>query len=273
MPGTPRPSGCKTHVRSVPPRPGPILTRLLALSNTVRGGTPTARRGGGPSIGSLASTSQQGRSCCSWRAASTRAAAPSRRCGRAAGHLGRAAALLADTALRIHDGDARLHRVLFEESPRPPALLEEIRRLQDALVGPSPSCCADPPAAARARTRRAADGVVPGRGDRVAHPPLPRRPAHPRRVRVPPRADRPAHRLPAPAPARRCGRAVTACGVTRRISPAGVEPASPASEAGALSAEPRGAGPRPQGDAEAGPGDPDGIRTHGFRREGPVLCR
>ncbi len=44
------------------------------------------------------------------------------------------AALLADTALRIHDGDARLHRVLFEESPRPPALLEEIRRLQDALV-------------------------------------------------------------------------------------------------------------------------------------------
>ncbi|NRQ40822.1 TetR/AcrR family transcriptional regulator [Nonomuraea sp. NN258] len=44
-------------------------------------------------------------------------------------------AVLVDTALRAHGGDPRLHQVLFEESPRPPALLAEIRALQDDLVG------------------------------------------------------------------------------------------------------------------------------------------
>jgi AcrR family transcriptional regulator len=45
------------------------------------------------------------------------------------------AGVLVDVALSAHDGDPRLHRVLFEESPRPPALLDELRALQDSLVG------------------------------------------------------------------------------------------------------------------------------------------
>ncbi|WP_433334291.1 TetR/AcrR family transcriptional regulator [Spirillospora sp. CA-294931] len=44
------------------------------------------------------------------------------------------AALLVDTALEAHRGDPRLHRVLFEESPRPPELLAELHELQGALV-------------------------------------------------------------------------------------------------------------------------------------------
>ncbi len=36
--------------------------------------------------------------------------------------------------VRVHAGDRRLHRVLFEESPRPPSLLAELRRLEDAVV-------------------------------------------------------------------------------------------------------------------------------------------
>ncbi|GAA3706992.1 TetR/AcrR family transcriptional regulator [Nonomuraea antimicrobica] len=42
--------------------------------------------------------------------------------------------VLVDTALSVHRGDPRLHQVLFEESPRPPALLAELRALQDDLV-------------------------------------------------------------------------------------------------------------------------------------------
>ncbi|MFC5746207.1 TetR/AcrR family transcriptional regulator [Actinomadura rugatobispora] len=45
------------------------------------------------------------------------------------------ATVLVDVALGAHDGDPRLHQVLFEESPRPPALLAELRALQDSLVG------------------------------------------------------------------------------------------------------------------------------------------
>ncbi|WP_026406284.1 TetR/AcrR family transcriptional regulator [Actinomadura rifamycini] len=43
-------------------------------------------------------------------------------------------ALLVDTALEAHRGDPRLHQVLFEESPRPPALLAELHSLQNLLV-------------------------------------------------------------------------------------------------------------------------------------------
>ncbi|MBE1535838.1 TetR/AcrR family transcriptional regulator [Actinomadura algeriensis] len=43
-------------------------------------------------------------------------------------------ALFVDTALEAHRGDSRLHQVLFEESPRPPALLAELHTLQNALV-------------------------------------------------------------------------------------------------------------------------------------------
>jgi AcrR family transcriptional regulator len=43
-------------------------------------------------------------------------------------------AVMVDVALDIHQGDPRLHQVLFEESPRPPALLAEVRALQDVLV-------------------------------------------------------------------------------------------------------------------------------------------
>ncbi|MEV5830579.1 TetR/AcrR family transcriptional regulator [Spirillospora sp. NPDC052242] len=43
-------------------------------------------------------------------------------------------ALFVDTALEAHRGDPRLHQVLFEESPRPPALLAELHSLQKALV-------------------------------------------------------------------------------------------------------------------------------------------
>jgi AcrR family transcriptional regulator len=39
------------------------------------------------------------------------------------------------TALvRTHARDQRLHRVLFEESPRPPSLLADLRRLEDSVV-------------------------------------------------------------------------------------------------------------------------------------------
>ena len=35
----------------------------------------------------------------------------------------------------VHAGDRRLHQVLFEESPRPPALLAELHALEDVAVG------------------------------------------------------------------------------------------------------------------------------------------
>lgn len=44
-------------------------------------------------------------------------------------------ALLVDAVLDAHQGDPRLHQVLFEESPRPPALLADLRALQEDLVG------------------------------------------------------------------------------------------------------------------------------------------
>jgi Tetracyclin repressor-like, C-terminal domain len=34
----------------------------------------------------------------------------------------------------VHARDRRLHRVLFEESPRPASLLAELRDLEDAIV-------------------------------------------------------------------------------------------------------------------------------------------
>jgi AcrR family transcriptional regulator len=34
----------------------------------------------------------------------------------------------------IHAGDPRLHRVLFEESPRPPSLLADLHRIEDSVV-------------------------------------------------------------------------------------------------------------------------------------------
>ncbi|QFG26477.1 TetR/AcrR family transcriptional regulator [Actinomadura sp. WMMB 499] len=43
-------------------------------------------------------------------------------------------AVFVDAAFEAHQGDPRLHQVLFEESPRPPALLAELHSLQDALV-------------------------------------------------------------------------------------------------------------------------------------------
>ncbi|MFB4315925.1 TetR/AcrR family transcriptional regulator [Actinomadura sp. 21ATH] len=43
-------------------------------------------------------------------------------------------AVLVDAALRAHSGDPRLHQVLFEESPRPPALLADLRALQDSMI-------------------------------------------------------------------------------------------------------------------------------------------
>ena len=36
--------------------------------------------------------------------------------------------------VHVHAGDRRLHRVLFEESPRPPSLLAELHRIEDAVV-------------------------------------------------------------------------------------------------------------------------------------------
>ncbi|RJL35324.1 TetR/AcrR family transcriptional regulator [Bailinhaonella thermotolerans] len=38
-------------------------------------------------------------------------------------------------AIDAHRGDPRLHRVIFEESPRPPALLAELHALHDTAVG------------------------------------------------------------------------------------------------------------------------------------------
>jgi AcrR family transcriptional regulator len=38
------------------------------------------------------------------------------------------------TLVDVHARDRRLHRVLFEESPRPPALLRQLRDLEDAAV-------------------------------------------------------------------------------------------------------------------------------------------
>lgn len=42
--------------------------------------------------------------------------------------------IMVDAVLDAHRGDPRLHQVLFEESPRPPALLADLRALQDDLV-------------------------------------------------------------------------------------------------------------------------------------------
>ncbi|MEU6038121.1 TetR/AcrR family transcriptional regulator [Actinomadura sp. NPDC047616] len=42
--------------------------------------------------------------------------------------------VLVDAALHAHSGDPRLHQVLFEESPRPPALLADLRALQNTMV-------------------------------------------------------------------------------------------------------------------------------------------
>jgi AcrR family transcriptional regulator len=39
-----------------------------------------------------------------------------------------------DAAVDNHRGDPRLHRVLFEEAPRPPALVRELHALEDAVV-------------------------------------------------------------------------------------------------------------------------------------------
>jgi hypothetical protein len=39
-----------------------------------------------------------------------------------------------EALVAVHACDRRLHQVLFEESPRPPALLAEMRRAEDEIV-------------------------------------------------------------------------------------------------------------------------------------------
>lgn len=51
-----------------------------------------------------------------------------------AGSAERALAAVVDAVIDVHLGDPALHQVLFEESPRPPELLAELRALEEAAV-------------------------------------------------------------------------------------------------------------------------------------------
>ena len=75
--------------------------------------------------------------------------------------------VLVDAVLDNHAGDARLHQVLFEEAPRPPALLDELRALEasitdatEALLREDPSVLVDDPAMAARLVVMAVESLV-----------------------------------------------------------------------------------------------------------------
>ena len=81
-------------------------------------------------------------------------------------------ALVVDAFVDVHARDPALHQVLFEEAPRPPELLAELRALEDEAVAVAADVLGD---ALPARRRRWRGGGPPGRRHRrVARPP-PRR--------------------------------------------------------------------------------------------------
>jgi len=49
-------------------------------------------------------------------------------------HVGPAVRAVVSAMVGVHATDRALHRVLFEESPRPPSLLADLRRLEDSAV-------------------------------------------------------------------------------------------------------------------------------------------
>jgi AcrR family transcriptional regulator len=73
-----------------------------------------------------------------------------------AGRIG----LFVDTMIANHLGDPDLHQVLFEEAPRPPVLLAELRTLEDELVGAATALLAADPAVRVADHAAAARIVV-----------------------------------------------------------------------------------------------------------------
>jgi AcrR family transcriptional regulator len=56
--------------------------------------------------------------------------------------------VLVDAVLENHAGDPRLHQVLFEEAPRPPALLEELHALEASITAATEEMLRDDPAVA-----------------------------------------------------------------------------------------------------------------------------
>ena len=78
----------------------------------------------------------------------------------APGGLGDRLAPVVDAFIAVHLADPELHQVLFEEAPRPPELLAELRVLEDALVDRVATLLAGDPGVRVADPRLAARIVV-----------------------------------------------------------------------------------------------------------------
>jgi AcrR family transcriptional regulator len=68
--------------------------------------------------------------------------------------------ILVDAVIANHTDDPRLHQVLFEEAPRPPALLRELHELEEDLIARTAALLADEPAVRVADPALAARIVV-----------------------------------------------------------------------------------------------------------------
>jgi AcrR family transcriptional regulator len=71
-------------------------------------------------------------------------------------------AVIVDAAIATHAGDPRLHQVLFEEAPRPPALLEELHAGEEHLVATAAALLRDDPEVTVADPELAGRMVVTG---------------------------------------------------------------------------------------------------------------